>query len=424
MTASVRIREWLGPVAFGIIEQIILSGVNFAFTAAMAHQLGALSFGWLSIAWAVMLFLETSSQGVFGDAVPASARRLPASIRTHFRSAFLILSFLYSLIILAISFFIWIIADYISLEHAELIPATVLAFVGLRAQNAARRLYYLDGFRTQAALAAVINAASMAVGSIIMVWVLDNHSPTTAMLIVALSNIISSAVLFTQGGSLPLARPSRAIIRWTRLRLWQTGRWLMVSNSMSWLGNFGLVVVLGALIGVAASGSLRVIMTLTNPPAQLVLVLMSVIVPKVSSKTKSEIQKTQWALALKSMVAIGSVTATYALAMTLLGNWLPVTLFGAPAIGITALTVAIATFGYAFEAVRYGCNVVLLSTGRTSIITIGQISAIFSAAVLVPLASARSLDWVIAAITVSNNVNTIVVLFFVIYATRPRTRLT
>jgi len=411
------LKGWASPVAFGVIEQAILSGVNFAFTAAMAHALGSENFGWLSIAWAMLLFMEAGSQGLFGDAVPATTRRLPATLLPHFRGTFLTLSFVYSLGVLGLCLLTWAIAAALHFAHAALIPATALAFVGLRAQNAARRLYYLNGHRREAAFAALLNASAMLVGTLVLMRVLHSHSATLAMLLAAAANTLAAALLFVQRGAVPLAMPTRALAGWALIRLWRTGRWLFATNSMSWLGNFGLVVIVGALMGVRASGTLRVIMTLTNPPAQLVLVLLSIIVPKVAAKPRAEVMARQWPIALRSMALIGGLTGGYAVVITAVGGWLPHALFGASATGITPLTIAIATFGFSLESVRYGCNVVLLSRGRTAVLTIGQMFALLAAMVLVPLAVTHSFDWIVVAMTVSNNFNTILVFIYFLVTT-------
>lgn len=411
---SGRFGRWKGPVAFGLIEQALLSGVNFAFTAFMAHRLGIEEFGWLSIAWAILLFMEAGSQGLFGDAVPASARRLPRSAKAEFRGAFLTLSFCYSMAMFVLALFLWGAAQALGLKEAVLIPATALAFISLRAQNAGRRLYYLDGHRKEAALAAVVNVAAMSVGALLLLYLAQINSAAVAMMLACFANTLSAVLIFLQRQSIPIATPSRKMLDWAKKRLWSTGRWLLASSSMSWLGNFGLIVIVGALVGVKASGTLRVVMTLTLPPAQLVIVLMSIIVPRVAAMPRREAAGREWQLAIYSIALIGAITSGYALLMTVAGNWLPHMLFGAPAKSITALTVGLATFGYALESVRYGCNVVLLSRGDTKILTVGQTAALGSAMIFVPIAAFHGIDWVVAATTVSNNINTLVIFVFFI----------
>jgi O-antigen/teichoic acid export membrane protein len=413
--------KWAGAVSFGLLEQVILTGVNFAFTAAMGHLLGATSFGWLSIAWVLLQFLETSSMGLFGDGVPASARRLPVSSRAAFRATFLTISFVYSMAILALLVAMWPVAVWLDLPQAGLIPATGLAFVGFRAQNAARRLYYLEGLRKEAAAAALINAMATIAGTVAFAILLRQRDPAVAMLIVAAANILSALVLFAQRNVLPLAPPTWQLVYWARERLWRTGRWLLASNAMSWLGNFGPVVLIGMMVGVSASGTLRVIMTLIVPPAQMVIVLMSIMIPRFAAKSRQELRQNQWSIALRAMTLIGFASGTYAVLLTSVGGWFPRLVFGEPAAGITQLTVAIASFGYAIESIRYGCNVVLLARGEPEIMTLGQVLALISALVLIPSVAHFGFNAVILAGTISNNVNTLAIfLYFYFFLTRDR----
>lgn len=401
--------RWAGLLAFGVLEQGILTGINFGLTAAMGHWLGALNFGWLSIAMVLLQFLEAASMGLFGDAVPSVAHRLPLSARTRFRGAFLTISCAYSTVIMLCLCAAWPLAAALGASNAELIPATGLALVGLRAQNAVRRLYYLEDLRREAALAALINALAMLAGVFILVFVLASRNPAHVMVCIALANGAAALMVFLQHGSVPLARPTGRMLRWTSRRLWRTGRWLLASNAMSWLGNLGPVILVGAIAGVAASGTLRVVMTLLVPPAQMVIVFVSLIIPKLAQKPKEELVTRQWPIALQTMSLIGLSSGVYALVMTAAGGWLPRLVFGEPAAGITQLTVAIATFGYALEAIRYGCNVVLLARGDAKIITIGQVIALISAITLIPFASYFGLNAIIFAGTLSNNLNTIFV---------------
>lgn len=410
--------RWFGPVVFGVIEQIVLTAVNLTFTAIMGHWLGALAFGWLSIAWVLLQFLETSSMGLFGDAVPASARRLPAGSQPAFRGTFLGLSFAYSLLILTPLAIAWPVAATLGAPEPLLILATGLAFVGLRAQNAARRLYYLSGLRKEAAAAAIVNALSTAIGAVLLIYVFKSRNPAHAMLVVAIANGLAALVVFTQRRALPLSLPTRQLVQWARKRLWRTGRWLLVSNAMSWIGNFGPVVLVGAIMGVAASGTLRVIMTLTVPPSQLAVVLMSIIIPRTAAKSHVELRTRAWPIALQTMALIGTCSATYAVAMILGGQSLTRMAFGEPANAINQVTIALATLGFTLEAVRYGCNAVLISRGTTSILTVGQTCALISALILVPIGTLHGFDWVIAAGVFSNNINTLVVLAYFVLINR------
>ncbi len=404
--------KWAGAVSFGLLEQLILTGVNFTFTAAMGHWLGGISFGWLSIAWVLLQFLETSSMGLFGDGVPASVRRLPLSSRAAFRGTFLTISFVYSLAIFSTLVIAWPVAVRLKLPEAGLIPATGLAFVGLRAQNAARRLYYLDGLRKEAAAAALVNAIATAAGVVALILVLRSRDPAVAMLIVGAANFAAALMLFVQHKALRLSRPTWQLARWTQARLWRTGRWLFASNAMSWLGNLGPVILIGALAGVSASGTLRVIMTLIVPPAQMVIVLMSIMIPRFAMQPDQKLRNRHWSIALRAMSLIGLASGTYAVALTSVGGWFPRLLFGEPAAGITQATVAIAAFGYAVESIRYGCNVVFLARGEPKIIAVGQVFALISAMVLIPSVAHLGFNAIIFAGTLSNNVNTLVVFIY------------
>lgn len=188
----------------------------------------------------------------------------------------------------------------------------------------------------------------------------------------------------------------------------------MASAMMSWLGNFGMVIILGALRGVELSGTLRTITTLTTPPAQITIVLMSIVVPKSVLALRKNPHRSRRQDAMRIGALIMSLNAFYAAALTFAGGNFVHFLFGAPARGIGTLTIGIATFGYALEGARFGCNAVLLAEGRTAGLGAAQAISLAASLVIVPVASFYGITYVVAAITLCNNINTLIVVAYFI----------
>jgi O-antigen/teichoic acid export membrane protein len=403
------VRRWFRLTSFGLIEQILLSGINFAYTAMMAHYLGAHDFGWMSIGWAVVLFMEAGSNGLFGDGIASSARRLPVRRQRDFRGVLLLHSTCYSGIILLISLVAWPIAVERGFHEALIIPAAGLSYFCLRAQNAMRRLFYLEGRRREAAAAAFVYVVCISVAVFAAKHAPVAASPALALIIPALASAISALFLFSLQRILPISRPRPLLVYWGMRRLWRTGRWLFAASTMSSLGNYGFIVIIGAMMGVEASGTLRVVNTLSVPPFQFCIVLLSILVPRITALPRGDLASRQGKIALGATGLFLAATLPYAVIITLSSPWLLPAMFTSSAKNVTMITTAIYTFGYAVESIRLGCNAVLLARGETRIVTIGQTLALITAFALVPAATFMGINYVVFAITFANNVNTVVV---------------
>ena len=413
------LRRLGAALSFGVIEQILLSGSSLAFTAIMAHALGPFDFGWFSIAFACLMFMEVGGWGLFGDGVPATAGRLPSARLPCFRTSFLLLSAAYGVVMLLLTLVVGVVCWRFFPLHCALAPATGVAFIGLRLQNAARRLYYLDRRRSSAVAAAVVNVTLLTGLTALMLFVGDAN-PATAMLCLGGASG-GAALLFLVRDRHVLARPSSRELWWARRRLWKTGRWLLASGAMSWLGNFGAVLIFGALSDVRASGTLRAALTLITPPSQITNVIMSIIVPENAAVLHRDRRRPWWGLHRRALLLIGGCAGSYALAATLSGERLPLLLFGPVASDMTRVTVAIVTIGFAFESLRYACNSVLFAVGYTHILTISTACSLVVGLIGIVLASSSGLTAVLLAMTIGNNAGTLIVLgYFAVFARRQR----
>lgn len=410
------VRGWGGAVSFGILEQVLLSGSSFVFTAVVARNLPTAGFGWFSIAWSMMMLMEVGAWGLFGDAVPSTAEKIRRSLWPEFRWSFLALSAAFSALVLSINLFVAFGIGFYNPELAVLLVAMGAAFVAWRFQNAVRRLYYLDGMRKEAALAAIVNVGVLFFTTFAMVYT-QTSSPTIAFICMASANAASACCFIFQ--NVVVRRPDRRMLVWSASRLWRTGRWLLISSEISWLGNYGVVVFIGTILGVNSSGTLRAILMLNAPMGQLTNVMLSIIIPKVAAALRRDRTISWWRLATKTMLLLGLANGLYALIVTVFGEVLLPHLFGDSATGVTWVPIALATFGYAFESVRYGCNVVLFASGRTRILTVSQTVALLSSAIAIPLAAFYfGLTGVVGAMAMANNIGTLIVVAYFFYVVR------
>lgn len=345
-----------------------------------------------------------------------SAERINRRLWPEFRYSFLLISATVSIVILLFIIVAAVGIEYFNSDATASVFAIGIAFVTLRFQNAVRRLYYLDGLRKEAARAAMVYVAVLVLISFVMVQ-MKISSPISALLCIACANAASAVCFFIQ--NVDLRRPDYRMVVWAASRLWSTGRWLLISAEMSWLGNFGIIPLVGIMIGVEASGTLRVIQTLVTPMTQMNNVMLSIFIPKAAAALRRDRSISWWGIATKTMLVLGCINGAYSFLITIFGETALPHLFGTSVAGVTWMPIALATFGYVVESVRYGCNVVLLGIGATGILTISQTAALAAGAILIPLATIYLGLWgVIAAMTTANNIGTLVVVIYFSYLAR------
>jgi O-antigen/teichoic acid export membrane protein len=396
-------RLW-GALSFGIIEQILLSGSSFVMTAAMAHTLGPTEFGWFSIGWSIALLFEAAVMGLMGDSAPAIAHRLPANLRSRFRAAYLIISVGVSGILVFISLFITLIL--LSWNERGVLLASLGVFSAQRLQNTIRRIYYLDGLRRDAAIGALANVIVLAVIAIAFIKV-GTMTAEIGLVCVGSGNL--AAALLGLRARAMFDWPSHRLLRWTALRFWVTGRWVMASSVMSWLGNVGIIPLTGFILGPSQSGILRAIQILVVPLTQVNNVLISIIIPRIAGTMRTASISIQRRQSLKCTFLLGGIGMIYSLFILIGGRSLFNVLFGSVGQQIDLATASVALFSYVLESFRYGCNIVLLSRGASRILFTSQTTSLLAAVLLMPPGLyIMGIFGVVLASAMANGVNTAV----------------
>ena len=400
-------RSWGRGFLFGIFEQGLLSGTSFVVTVILARVLGATEFGWFSVIWAFVIFLESAANGLFGDAIPSLAHKLRESLWPQFRAS-IFLSMLTVCVVVCVP--LLLVAGGLELAGfvypAAVIPA--IFFFGVqRMQNVVRRTYYLDGLRGRAALSACANVA-VTFAALEGVHKLFGLSASSAFICLSAGSV---AALITGASYIAgYERPSRRLYFWVIRNLWLKGRWTMASATMSWIGNMGVIPFAAFLISPVAGGGVRAIQTMVLPLVQVNQILISILVPKMAGKMRTEGRGKIRQLAVKLIALLSLIGFSYAAVIAIGGEALFEALFHFEKGQITNLAITIAVLGYAFEGIRYGCNIMLYSVGDTVIVGQGQIVSMLSAIVIIPiLGHYFGLTGLVLGMTIANNINTLYV---------------
>jgi hypothetical protein len=184
----------------------------------------------------------------------------------------------------------------------------------------------------------------------------------------------------------------------------------MATAIMSWIGNMGVIPLATFLISPTAGGSIRAIQTIVLPLVQINQILISMFVPQVARRMRTADDDTARYLAFRLIAVLTSIGFVYASAVALAGEGLFEALFRFEGGQITALAITIAVYGFALEGIRYGCNILLYSMGRTSVVGQGQFVSMLSAIAIIPIMGHHlGLTGLILGMAIANNINTLYV---------------
>jgi O-antigen/teichoic acid export membrane protein len=311
-------RALVGTSAWGLADQVLISGATFGTMAYLAKGLGPAEFGAFSLAYLALL-LANSMQGalvcqphnILGSPLEGAAFR---NFTSSLALGQLVVAATFGALVLAGA----AVAAALGLNaHGLLLPLAV-AIPAWQMQEFVRRVLYTKG-RVQAAL---WNDAVSYGGQLALVIVLVARHDLTAALalyvVAATSAIAGIAGLWSIRSYLGGRLESEAINR-----SWKIGKWFFAATVANWLASQMYPVLTAGLLGVYATGVFRALQNLIAPTQILANAFQTLATPHASREHARGGRQ-----ALTSFLARGTVL----LAIPLLGYLVLVGVFARPLI--------------------------------------------------------------------------------------------
>ena len=237
---------------FALLDQALVSGVNFLTIVILARRLGVEDFGSFMLAWLLLLFLKSLQGGiVISPMMSIGPKQAPADIGDYYGAALLYQILLAAaggaLILAGCQVFSVLRPDW-SIGHLALPVAA--AGIGDQVQEFARRYLFA---RDRAARAFVSDLATYGSRAALLLFVPgDDIAP--AFWFVATSSAFGAALATTALADL---RPSRssAVRHWPRQ--WRYARWTAGAALMEWGSGHLIVIAAGGILGPVAVGAIR-----------------------------------------------------------------------------------------------------------------------------------------------------------------------
>ena len=281
LTLALRVAgRWKGRAFFALVDQGCLSLSNFLFTIVLANHVSLESFGYYSIVWTISVLAEAVTAGLVNDALPAFASTRQRSPRGDFRSAAAWANIawggLTSIAVAAVG----ITALYWSRELGAILLCMAVVNPLQRFQAFVRRLCYIEGRVDIAALNGVCYALTI-FGLLGCLVPLGWLTSVTAIFVWAAASI--PAVIFGIAARVsPVDVVSRAAVYEVARSLFRSGRWLLGSSLVSWVGSQGVIPLAAMVAGPAGGGVLRALFNIVAPVSVINVAINQLIVPRLA----------------------------------------------------------------------------------------------------------------------------------------------
>ena len=355
----------------GLIDQFIISGSSFLLTLVLANALEPRAFGRFSIAWSLLILLEgVVFRGLFDDGLPAAAHRIPAVRWPQLRLGLYISSVLASGCVGVVLIVAGIGLTIGGSDNGLLAVATGVAVPASRLQSMFRRFCYLDGRLFRVVASSFIYLVFL-VGSTGLMIATGSLSPAIAMSCVAISAFAAGSLSLLYARD--LMRPRPRLLRWSVARLFKSGKWFVATSLTYWLGSIGLIPLCGMIVGVEASGSLRIILLIFAPLSQFCTALVSVRLPRIARALRTSGRGGIISASRLNALILGGLSAAYGLAITLFGEPMLGLLIGGRGYQVGRWSLVFMAIAMTLDGIWLGRALPLFAIGKPQVFLLSRI---------------------------------------------------
>ncbi len=258
LTAVPRTMGW------ALLDQMVVSGANFATGVLLARHLGIEMFGQYSLYWLLILFVLALQIALVGAPMMVITPKVdPDRVRSYY-GATLVLQAVLSTAVFGLTILVFVVANQIIVidQPVSLALSVAVASLTIPLHEYYRRIF-LAMQRRKAALMLDVARYGLQVAVLLAIVIIAEEP-------VAIPDIVwmlaGCGLVAAAGAAACMPRPSlqATLFRTFVRRHWRFGKWLGVSALLQ-LASVGIVyLVAGWLVGTAAVGAMRACETIMN----------------------------------------------------------------------------------------------------------------------------------------------------------------
>lgn len=369
-----------------LIDQALLSGLNFALGLVLIRLATKESYGLYSQMYVAGIFASTVIESLITGPLTTIAPGKTEQQRAHLIAC--LRQFQWQLsAVLAIVFGIASAAIGHYADVADNLPALGFAFAVYVFANALREyqrsLSFIEG-RPRRVLHIDLAYALAVVIGVMLLMAINWFTVPGILLVLGLANAVGFWRSAEPHPEHPTAAEKRAAIG----EMWQRGRWALPGALVAWATNYSYLYLAAASLGVAASAELNASRLLLMPISLSVMAWSRIARPMASRLFAARDWKHLDRLAWASVAGIELVTVLYVGVLWLALPWLEAHVLGAKYQGVEPMVLAWGAY-FAINAARWIGSSWLTSNDQYRILLISGISCLVlmlvSAAVFIPL---------------------------------------
>ena len=298
-------RELLSGAAVSVLDQAILSAVNFAIGLAFIQFSSKLDYGiYVQLFGLLMLSQSLQTAVVNGPMVAMAPKRRARGYRAVAAMLFR-LQTVVSILLATVAFIgVEIAALGLAIPALESSVAWVfaLAILGQWLREFAREFYFLQ-LNPHAAFLVDLCYVVPLTGLLAVAALTGRFDTTWVLGSMAFANALAGLVGLWRCGLRPLAAHGR----WRQpvWESWQLSRWTLPGVVLSWFANFSFVFVVAGVLGAVAAAEVSAARLLLMPAGLCNTAWLAVIIPRVSRWTG------QGELHLMNRIAAASIGGTW-----------------------------------------------------------------------------------------------------------------
>ena len=300
-------------VRWALVDQTMVSGVNFLTGIMLARFLGIEEFGRFTLAWLAVLFINAITHTLVKAPMISIGPKQDEEDVPAYYGAVMIQQLIFAatafvLLFLGVSLTGSVFPDW-DIQHLALpLASVVMAF---QLQDFLRRYFFTRG---RPVLAFIMDAVRYIGQLTVLAWlfIFLGASMDTAKVLWIISGLAITAT-FVSLLFIERLQLNRAVFHATAVRHWHFAKWLSGSAMIRWGKENLLVIVSGGVLGVSAVGALQAAKSIMGVAHILFLGLENVVPAKASSILKKHGQGVMAGYFKKVGIAGGILTASFAL---------------------------------------------------------------------------------------------------------------
>lgn len=270
-----------------LLDQALVSGVNFFTSILLARYLGLQGFGVFTLVWMAVLFVNSLQFALVSSPMMSIGPLQPENESSVYYGSVLI----QQVIVSSISFLLllvgfWASGYYFSeWEVGGLAWPSACACFSFQMQDYLRRYFFTRGRITTVFISDLLSYG----GQLLLLLLMFYSGLTTitnALWVIAITSFL--AMLW---GLLKLERhlyPSMSYFASNLKRHWKSSRWLAASALLDWTSGNLFFIAAGAILGAWATGTLRAALNLIGPVSLIFQTLLNLMPGSAARKYRSE----------------------------------------------------------------------------------------------------------------------------------------